>query len=66
MQIYVNGEPKTIPDAMRMSGLLEQLGLAERRLAVEVNRELVPRGRFPEHELEAGDQVEIIHAVGGG
>ncbi len=66
MQIQVNGTPTTIPDAMHMSGLIEHLGLTDRRLAVEVNRELVPRSRFAEHELKAGDSVEIIHAVGGG
>lgn len=66
MQIQVNGTPTTIPDAMHMSGLIEHLGLTDRRLAVEVNRELVPRSRFAEHELKAGDAVEIIHAVGGG
>ena len=66
MQIQVNGTPTTIPDAMQMSALIEHLGLTNRRLAVEVNRELVPRSRFAEHELKAGDSVEIIHAVGGG
>jgi sulfur carrier protein len=66
MQILVNGEPTDIPDAMRLSELISQLGLGERRLAVEVNRELVPRSRFAEHELKAGDRVEVIHAVGGG
>ena len=66
MQILVNGESTDISDAMRMSELIDQLGLGERRLAVEVNQELVPRSRFSEHELKAGDQVEIIHAVGGG
>jgi len=66
MQILVNGEPTNVSDAMRMSELIKQLGLGERRLAVEVNQELVPRSRFAEHELRAGDRVEIIHAVGGG
>jgi thiamine biosynthesis protein ThiS len=51
---------------MRLSELISQLGLGERRLAVEVNRALVPRSRFAEHELKAGDRVEVIHAVGGG
>ncbi len=66
MQIQVNGNPKTVPDAMHMSDLIEHLGLTDRRLAVEVNRELVPRSRFSKHELKSGDSVEIIHAVGGG
>lgn len=66
MQMLINGEPTEVSDAMRLSELISQLGLGERRLAVEVNRELVPRSRFAEHELKAGDRVEIIHAVGGG
>jgi len=66
MQIIVNGNPTEIPEGMVMAGLIEHMGLAGRRLAVEVNRELVPRSRFDEHELAAGDRVEIIHAVGGG
>lgn len=66
MQIQVNGTPTTVSDAMPMSALIEHLGLTDRRLAVEVNRELVPRSCFAEHELKAGDSVEIIHAVGGG
>ncbi|MEA3639279.1 MAG: sulfur carrier protein ThiS [Lamprobacter sp.] len=66
MQIQVNGTPTKVPDALSMSGLIEQLGLTDRRLAVEVNRELIPRSRFAEHQLKEGDAVEIIHAVGGG
>lgn len=66
MQIIVNGTPTDVPERLSMSGLIEQLGLSDHRLAVEVNRELVPRSQFPEHELHTGDSVEIIHAVGGG
>ncbi|MBK1704128.1 sulfur carrier protein ThiS [Halochromatium glycolicum] len=66
MQIIVNGTPTDVPERISMSGLIEQLGLGDRRLAVEVNRELVPRSQFSEHELRTGDSVEIIHAVGGG
>lgn len=66
MQIIVNGTATEVPDSISMSGLIETLGLGDRRLAVEVNRELVPRSRFPEHALRDGDTVEIIHAVGGG
>lgn len=66
MQIIVNGSPTEIPDGLDMAGLVEQLELAGRRIAIEVNEELVPRSRFGEHRLAAGDRVEIIHAVGGG
>ncbi|MCF7991769.1 MAG: sulfur carrier protein ThiS [Thiohalocapsa sp.] len=66
MQITVNGTPTTIPDDMSMTGLIEHLQLTGQRLAVEINRELVPRSRFDDHRLRADDSVEIIHAVGGG
>lgn len=66
MQIIVNGTATEVPETLSMSGLIETLGLGDRRLAVEVNRELVPRSLFPEHALKDGDTVEIIHAVGGG
>jgi sulfur carrier protein len=66
MQIIVNGNPTDIPDGLAMTGLIEHMGLAGRRVAVEVNRELVPRSRFDQHRLADGDRVEIIHAVGGG
>jgi sulfur carrier protein len=66
MQIIVNGEPTEVPDNLPMAELIDHLGLGGRRLAVEVNHDLVPRGCFAEHRLAAGDRVEIIHAVGGG
>jgi len=66
MQIILNGNPTEIPDDTDMAGLIVQLELTGRRLAVEVNEELVPRSRFPEHRLVPSDRVEIIHAVGGG
>jgi sulfur carrier protein len=66
MQIIVNGEPAEIPEGLTMARLIEQLELSDKRLAVEVNRELVPRSQFDSHRLTTGDQVEIIHAVGGG
>jgi sulfur carrier protein len=66
MQIILNGAATDVADALTMAELIEQLQLGTRRLAVEVNAELVPRSRFAEHRLAPQDQVEIIHAVGGG
>ena len=66
MQITVNGTPTDIPNDLSMAGLIEQLDLTGKRLAVEVNQELVPRSQFDSHRLSANDRVEIIHAVGGG
>lgn len=66
MQIYVNGEQTRVPEGINMAGLIELLELSGQRIAVEVNQELVPRSSFAEQHLQEADQVEIIHAVGGG
>ncbi len=66
MQIYINGEEQQVSSDMTMAQLIEQLELQDQRLAVEVNEELVPRSTFPQHRLQAGDRVEIVHAIGGG
>lgn len=66
MDIILNGETREIPDQTSAAGLLETLGLARRRLALEINREIVPRSRFDEHMIRPGDRVEIVHAIGGG
>lgn len=67
MDIYLNGDPVSLPDPpTTIAALLAAQGLAERRVAVEVNGEIVARGRHGEHRLQAGDKVEIVHALGGG
>ena len=66
MDIRLNGEPRTLPAPQTLQQLLEAEGLAERRVAIEVNGEIVPRSRHPEHLLDHGDIVEIVHALGGG
>lgn len=66
MDIVLNGEPRTLAAAPTVWQLLELEGLAERRVAVEVNGEIVPRGRHRELLLGPGDRVEIVHALGGG
>jgi sulfur carrier protein len=66
MQILINGEATEIPQDLSMAALIERLDLSGKRVAVEVNRDLVPRSRFETHRLAPGDRVEIIHAVGGG
>ncbi|MCC4586343.1 sulfur carrier protein ThiS [Xanthomonas melonis] len=66
MNIQLNGSPRALPDQLTLAALLEQEGLAQRRVAVEVNGEIVPRGQHATHALHAGDVVEIVHALGGG
>ncbi len=65
--VTVNGEPREIPAGATCAELLQRLeGDPGRRLALEVNEEIVPRGRWADHVLREGDRVEIIHAIGGG
>jgi len=66
MQILLNGEVREFPEPQTISTLLLAAGYAERRVAVEVNREIVAKGRHAGHALADGDRVEIIQAIGGG
>jgi sulfur carrier protein len=66
MNITLNGNVREVPDDLSASELLAVLGLADRRLALEINREIVPRSRFESHAIHPGDTVEIVHAIGGG
>jgi len=64
--IHLNGETRETPAGTTVAALLEAAGFAERRVAVEINREIVPKSLHPEHLLHEGDRVEIVHALGGG
>jgi sulfur carrier protein len=66
MQIFLNGQAHECAAAATVAGLLAATGHGERRVAVEVNREIVPRSRHAEHTLHEGDRVEIVQAIGGG
>lgn len=66
MDITLNGEPRTFPAPLTLAELLAAEGLAGRRIAVEVNGEIIPRTRHAGTSLHAGDVVEIVHALGGG
>ncbi|MDZ7804758.1 sulfur carrier protein ThiS [Thiohalophilus sp.] len=66
MQIVVNGEQKQVEPGLTAAALVEQMGLGGRRIAMEVNLEILPRSRYGEHTFTDGDRVEIVHAVGGG
>jgi thiamine biosynthesis protein ThiS len=65
MNLTVNGESRVVP-AETLTGLVEQLGMKADRVAIELNREIVPRDRWPQTQLKDGDQLEIVHFVGGG
>jgi thiazole synthase len=66
VEITLNGVSKTLPDTISVQQLVEQLGYNRRRIAVEVNQEVVPGIRHAERFLGAGDAVEIVTLVGGG
>ena len=66
IQVRLNDEALDVPAGCTVAALLERQGLGDRRVAVEVNREIVPRSAHRTHELAAGDRVEVVHALGGG
>ncbi len=66
MEITVNGKPRQTPDQYSVADLINEMALSQRRLAVEVNLQIVPRSSHGQHRLQAGDKVEIVHAIGGG
>lgn len=66
MNIELNGEARQLESDLTVADLLHEEGLAQRRVAVEVNGAIVPRGQHASHALREGDRVEIVHALGGG
>lgn len=66
MQLQINGEVRDLEACATVAALIETLGLANERVAVEVNRKIVRRAGWPEAPLAEGDVVEIVHFVGGG
>jgi sulfur carrier protein len=66
MEIFLNGKPRQVENALPIADLIKQLNLENKRLAVELNSEIVPRSQYDSHVLSAGDKVEIVHAIGGG
>lgn len=66
MKLTVNGEVREVPNGLTVRGLVEHLGLTEGPVAVEKNREVVPRAEHASAALADGDVIEIVHFVGGG
>ena len=64
--ISLNGEERRVPERLSVAGLLEQIGLDRRKVAVERNEEIVPRSTYAETRLLEGDKLEIVHFIGGG
>jgi thiamine biosynthesis protein ThiS len=66
MTLTINGDEQRFEAAMSLAELIEQLGMKADRVAVEVNREIVPRAQWASTTLRDGDRLEIVHFVGGG
>ena len=66
MRITLNGRDRDVASGSTVAALLESLGLAAKRLAVERNGRVVPKPEYPSLGLEEGDVVEVVHFVGGG
>jgi sulfur carrier protein len=71
MKVHINGEERTFPDVtppapFTLASLITALDMKSDRVAVELNRDIVPRDRWPQTPLQDGDRLEIVHFVGGG
>ncbi len=66
VNLLVNGDPRSVSSDCTVAELIDALGLQSRRVAIAVNRDVVPRSAFSTHQLAADDRVEILEAVGGG
>lgn len=66
ISLSINGESRRVDAPLTVAGLVEQLGLTGKRVAVELNGEIVPRSQHVAQALADGDRLEIVVAVGGG
>jgi sulfur carrier protein len=66
MNLFLNGEPATAPDSVTVAAFLERLGLPQKGVAVERNREIVSKSAYAVTVLTEGDRIEIVQFVGGG
>ncbi len=65
-QILLNGEPREVDDGLNVAALLGASAYAGRRVAVEINREIVPKSEHAQRIVRDGDRIEIVQAMGGG
>ena len=66
VEIFVNGERQVVQQPLTVVDLLQKLGLTDARVAVAVNRQVIPRSKHEQHRLQDEDRVEIVRAIGGG
>lgn len=66
MNIFLNGQQKSLDAPISVAQFLREMGLAERRVAVEVNHEIVSRSRHGDYQIRDNDRIEVVFAIGGG
>lgn len=66
MEVSVNGEKQQLPEATTVAGLLERLQIVPERVVVELNMAILKRAQLSATVIQSGDQIEIVHFVGGG
>jgi sulfur carrier protein len=66
MQLFVNGESQVCAEPCSLAEFIRRLGMKGDRVAVELNREIVPRAQWTDTQLDDGDRLEVVHFVGGG
>jgi thiamine biosynthesis protein ThiS len=66
IQVVINGEPREVPDSLNVAALLAHLGITAERVAIERNRDILPRASWHGTLVRPGDSYEIVHFVGGG
>ena len=66
MRVTVNGDARELRDGFTVDELVDALGLGARRVAVEVNLDVIPRGEYARRALREGDVVEVVQFIGGG
>ena len=66
MNVYVNGEEKNYPDNSSVAAVVDAMGLTGKKIAIELNKEILPFQNYATQQLQAGDCLEVVHAIGGG
>lgn len=66
IKLTLNGDPRSLAAGVTAADLVEELGLSGRRIAVEINEEIVPKSQLADTRLADGDHIEVVHAIGGG
>jgi thiamine biosynthesis protein ThiS len=66
MRVQINGESREVADAGNLAALIEALGMKADRIAVELNGDIIQRGKWAETPVHDGDKLEVVHFVGGG